>query len=238
MHPLVLVLALLLVAMALISWHRRSGTWRVPDGVRTALWLLGIGAVLYAAARIHWGVLGLLAWPVLQKTLERFMRQGACRTGPSPGVSNVRTDWLDMSLDHASGRVRGRVLQGSHAGSELDGLGPSELGVVYGECLRDDPEGARLLEAYLERRFGSGWSAQAAFRRARESSDSGGGRGRASAPMSREEALAVLGLEPGASRQEILDAHRRLIQRIHPDRGGSSALAAQVNQAKRLLLEE
>ncbi len=52
----------------------------------------------------------------------------------------------------------------------------------------------------------------------------------------REEAYRVLGLPPGASREEIKAAHRRLMQRVHPDHGGSDELAARVNKAKDLLL--
>ena len=54
--------------------------------------------------------------------------------------------------------------------------------------------------------------------------------------MSAAEALQVLGLEPGASREEITAAHKKLMQRIHPDKGGSSYLASRINQAKDLLL--
>lgn len=60
----------------------------------------------------------------------------------------------------------------------------------------------------------------------------------ANGPMSRERALEILGLQAGASRDEILAAHRRLIQRLHPDRGGSDYLAQQLNEAKRRLLEQ
>ncbi len=55
--------------------------------------------------------------------------------------------------------------------------------------------------------------------------------------MSREEALEVLGLPPGASREDVLAAHRRLMQKIHPDREGSAYLAAQVNAARDTLLD-
>lgn len=61
--------------------------------------------------------------------------------------------------------------------------------------------------------------------------------GPAGAAMSRAQAYRILGLNPGASRQEIIVAHRKLIQKVHPDRGGSAYLASQLNQAKKILLE-
>jgi DnaJ homolog subfamily C member 19 len=66
----------------------------------------------------------------------------------------------------------------------------------------------------------------------------GSGRNRAPGPMSRDEALQILGLGPSAGRDEIIAAHRRLIQKLHPDRGGSKFLAQQLNEAKRRLLDE
>ena len=73
--------------------------------------------------------------------------------------------------------------------------------------------------------------------------DGGGGQqggrgGKPSGAMSRSEALEILGLGTQATREEILAAHRRLIQKLHPDRGGSKYLAQQLNEAKQRLLED
>lgn len=75
----------------------------------------------------------------------------------------------------------------------------------------------------------------------RRGGEHGAGRGDAQgarASMTREDALAILGLEPGAEADQIRAAHRRLMQKLHPDRGGSDYLAAQINAAKRRLLGE
>jgi hypothetical protein len=56
------------------------------------------------------------------------------------------------------------------------------------------------------------------------------------AGIGREEAYEILGLQPGATKEQIKAAHRRLMQRVHPDHGGSDYLAVRVNQAKDLLL--
>lgn len=55
-------------------------------------------------------------------------------------------------------------------------------------------------------------------------------------PLSREQACAILGLNANPSATEVIDAHRKLMQKLHPDRGGSDYLAAQINQAKDTLL--
>jgi DnaJ-domain-containing protein 1 len=138
---------------------------------------------------------------------------------------------LEMRLDHDSGRMQGKVLQGRFAGRELDDLQAADLDALRLELQGADPDGLKLLDAYLDRRFpGRGEHADA---------DADARRQRPVQPgaMSEQEAYDILGLQPGASADQIRAAHRALIKRLHPDAGGSGALAARVNEAKDVLLK-
>ena len=143
----------------------------------------------------------------------------------SDGKSEVRADWLSMELDHASGEMHGRVLKGEFEGRSLDDMAKADLAALLSRIAGEDQESARLLEVYLERRFGPDWRGASEFVRP------------ASADMTEAEAYAVLGLEAGAMPDEIRAAHRRLILQNHPDKGGSSYLAAKINKAKDILLK-
>ena len=125
--------------------------------------------------------------------------------------------------------MTGTALAGAQQGRELDTLTRDECLALYDDCRRDDPEGARLLETYLDRRF-AGWrQADEGEGEERRRNDRGGA-------MTRDQAYQILGLPQGASAEEIIRAHRSLMQKLHPDHGGSTALAAQVNEAKDVLL--
>jgi hypothetical protein len=159
---------------------------------------------------------------------------GSFGTGrKSPGQkSEIRTEWLMMELDHDSGRMEGRCLKGQFAGRALPELSEAELLLLLDELRAQSGQDAVLLEAYLDRRL-SGWREKDAGGGTREEKRGSRPRG---ARMSAEEALAVLGLEPGAKAEEIRDAHRRLMKKLHPDQGGSNYLAARINEAKEVLL--
>lgn len=144
--------------------------------------------------------------------------------------SGVRTAALEMVLDHDSGRMEGRCLKGRFAGRELSTLSERELLQLLNELRSTDSQGAVLVEAYLDRRS-RGWRSQNSDDGARTKHGSPRG-----STMTASEAYDVLGLKPGAKEEQIRAAHRRLMMKFHPDQGGSTYLAARINEAKEVLV--
>jgi hypothetical protein len=141
--------------------------------------------------------------------------------------SRVRSAFLDMSLDHDSGELSGTILAGEYAGRSL---GEFDLAQLVAMMPAFDAESVALLESYLDRRF-------PAWRQNAQGNGAGGQRRTATGgKMTAEEAYQILGLQPGASRDDIARAHRALMKKLHPDQGGSTYLAARVNEAKDTLL--
>ncbi|MVA97911.1 DnaJ domain-containing protein [Nitratireductor sp. CAU 1489] len=219
--------AILLVAVLGALAFLRANPARLAAGLSVLgpalVGLAGLGLML--AGRV--GLAGVLlsmaaAWFVSGRRRRRAR--------PSPGrVSTVRTAALEMELDHDTGALDGAVLAGRHEGRNLGGMDRGEL-LELRAALSSDTESLQLLETYLDGRFPQ-W---------REGFD-GDTHGRertppSTGPMTKEEAYEILGLEAGAGAADIREAHRRLMQRVHPDLGGSSFLAARINEARDVLL--
>ena len=173
-------------------------------------------------------------WPARFSAWRRSLRRpiSAAPSGPSAAArgSRARSATIEMRLDLDSGAMDGEVMAGPYQRRQLNAMTRPECLALYDVCRRDDPDGATLLETYLDRRF-AGW----------READEGEAQGRAGArggggAMSRDEAYEILGLPKGADAEEIIRAHRGLMKKLHPDHGGSTALAARVNQAKDVLL--
>lgn len=233
--PALLLALLSLAAIALaIAWLLRanpSSLARVMRVIMVVLGGIGVGAMLIFGLRFLPGLLPELmglAGIVITALIARAVRNRPSGGFSAPGAgqrTEVNTSFLKAWLDHASGDVGGTVLAGRFAGRTLDALTDADLLDLRTECAAD-ADSLRVLEAYLDRRLGADW------RNARSAPPPRGSR----SDMSREEALAVLGLSEGATGEEIKAAHRRLIQRMHPDVGGSADLAARINRAKDVLL--
>ena len=184
---------------------------------------LGMRGELMVALPLGAFGLGLLGW--LPFGPAGFSE----RTQKSSGqVSRVRSEFLEMELDHDTGAMRGRIVAGSRAGRSLDDLPVEALAALVTEF---DDESQTLLMAYLNRRDAA-WREHADHDPAAGASRPSSARGK----MSEQEAYEILGLKPGASAGEITRAHRTLMKKLHPDQGGSTYLAAQINAAKEVLL--
>ncbi len=222
------------VVLILLLWAVNAFSKADPkQAARLLRYIGGVAALIFAlflllrgeiALAVPVGAVGLgwLGW------LTLWPASFGGRTQKRPGqVSRVRSPFLEMELDHDSGAMRGRILAGRHAGYALDALHPQTLIGLIGEI---DNDSRQLLMAYLDRREP----------RWREHAQGDAGVGQASSAtrgkMTEEEAYQILGLQPGAGAQEIGRAHRSLMKKLHPDQGGSTYLAARVNEAKDVLL--
>lgn len=199
------------------------------------------GAVLFLRGRADLGfLLAAFGWGLMSgRGVLPWGHGGWGRSTPSPGQgSRLATDHLDMELDHTTGAIRGRILKGRYAGREIETLSPAELVDLWQDYSFADPTSAQILEAYLDRRHPT-WRDDLE----RGAAPGGGGeRSRRTQPgsgrMTRAEAFEVLGLDEGAGEDAIRAAHRELMKKVHPDRGGSNYLAAQINEAKAVLIGE
>lgn len=182
---------------------------------------LGLRGELAVAIPLGAFGLGLLGW------LPFGPAGFGQRTQKSGGqASRVRAAYLEMELDHDSGAMRGTIVAGRHQGVALDRL---DVKTLVGLLTDFDDESRALLMAYLDRRDAS-WREHAHGDAAAGRASPSGGK------MSEQEAYQILGLEAGASADDISRAHRTLMKKMHPDQGGSTYLATRINEAKEVLL--
>ena len=235
MPNLIAGLFLLYLVLAGIKQFARLSPALAARLVRQGGGVLGLIGALLLVLRGSLGLASLVAsvafgvagWGKVQNL---FSGLGARSARPGGGQkSSARSATLEMHLDHATGELGGTVLSGPFQGRSLDMLTRSDCLSLYATARSDDPDGARLLETYLDRRFAS-------WREAAQDHGDARARGGGSGAMTPEEAYQILGLSQGANAEEIARAHRSLMKKLHPDHGGSTSLAARVNQAKDVLL--
>lgn len=231
---------LILLAVVVIAYSVISRLRKLPPQQRRGAYLklvfavlLGLVVLLTITGKMHWigaaltallvGLRQLLplllrAFPILQGLLRMRQAQAGRR-------ATVQTSLLRVMVDVTSGVIDGEVLSGTFAGQKLGDLSEQQLEELLKYCQQQDIESAQLLMSYLQRNRQGNWSQGNQYQQSAPSGD-----------MDKKEALAVLGLQEGANKKDIISAHRKLMQKMHPDRGGNDYLAAKINQAKDLLL--
>ena len=239
-----------LITLAAISVFYLVFRWFVRQPRRTQLQVaavaIGIALVaLSATGRLNWvfalfgallpflrRLLSLVAYlPAFQRIYRQFKSAQPSAEQPTGQQSAVETRFVRMTLDHDTGEMNGSVLEGLFAGNDLNELSLEKLIALLAECTREDEESAALLRAYLDRVHGDEWQE-------REQPQAGDDTAGFSSKMTRHEAYEILGLDEEATGEQIIEAHRRLMQKVHPDHGGSTFLASKINQAKGLLLDQ
>lgn len=238
-----LVIAALLATIAFVFLMQSLWAGKQPKNLSTkilasAVTLLIALAILAASGRMHWiAAVGAAVLPFLRRGfsllrylpyLARLMSMWPTAHANSNASGSQQTETstreLRMRLDHESGDIYGEVLVGRQEGRALSDLSHIEIRELY--LALKETESRRLMEAYADR-----YHPKILGPKPEDSSA-------VSPEMTHGRALKVLGLSTGATKDEIVVAHRRLIQRMHPDRGGSSFLAAELNAAKKFLMEE
>jgi len=231
MPKIILILALLIGV-----WYWWSYLRKLPkDKNRTFLWktgfwlVLGIASYLVLTGRMHWLGAGIAAlvpllrsvvlWGFRAAPLVRLL--GRFKSTPS----QFRTQSLVVTINFASGQISGEIITGDLAGKQLSELSTDEIKTLSQQLKETDKESYVLLQAYLLR---SGSSEEQTANNFKSESYN---------EISKAEAYDVLGIPASSSQQEVIKAHKRLMQRLHPDRGGSDYLAAKINAAKDLLIK-
>jgi hypothetical protein len=213
-----------------LRWFANARAGDIAHALRTfaAVFSALASTGLIFAGRFGFAVITLAATVVAIRSLVVAGRAPSPAGGAGAAdEARVETDLLGMRLDRRTGRIDGTVRRGPHAGKPLGRLGLPALLELLDTARHDDPPSVDLLEAYLDRREPD-WR-----RAARAGSGLGAPPG---AAMDEATALGILGLAAGASTEEVKAAHRRLMAKLHPDHGGSTYLASQINQAKDFLL--
>jgi hypothetical protein len=241
------VLSYFLLGVALVAGLILIGRWYATADpkvlakalTRVALAVLVI-VILFLAftGRIVWALgaaAALLPWVLRFARASRTAKNYSRMAGSGGGqTSTVNTRFLRVTLNHETGAVDGDVIEGPFAGRTLGSLGLLELVDLLKQCWVEDQQSTQVLEAYLDR-VHPDWRTKASEDFSADGAQAGG-RARGDREMTRAEAYEVLGLQPGADETEIKAAYHRIINALHPDKGGSNFLAAKVNEAKDLLL--
>jgi hypothetical protein len=197
--------------------------------------MIALVVVLTLTGRMHWvGAAITGAFVFLRQILPWIIRalpflNKLREQNTQSGESSIQTNHLSATLDHGSGHIDGEIIEGPHKGWLLSELSIMQLEDLLTHYQAEDEESAELLEAYIDQRR----------QQADQNTEQQRTANRAASDQSaRAEALAILGLDEGSTEEEVVSAHRSLIQKLHPDRGGNDFLAAKINQAKDILLKK
>lgn len=240
MYYFLAALAAIVVLLIGLNAFANANPVKMAKTLRVVIGVVGIalGLLLVVVGRPLFGLPIALAAVALLWRLSR--RPSAVPSAGAASISEVRSTYVEMKLDHDTGVMSGRVLAGALSGRDLASLGKVEWRSLLLEVEAYDAQGQQLLEAYLDR-LNRNWREEFATGGGADKDDTANaGRQSSVRPsggrLTVAEAYEVLGLAEGATDDAIRAAHRDLMKRFHPDQGGSTYLAARINEAKDVLI--
>lgn len=229
----------MLLVLALVVYTVYRLRWLSPEQKKRYLKLAAITgivallAVLTLTGKLNWLVAGIGALFALLPKVARLLIGAWPRIMPyfnryrQNRHSSMQTPFIRLQVDLMTGALQGEVLQGHYKGEKLQLMSMAQLLSLLDECRDADEKSALLLMSYLDRAH-EGWSGD------REEAFKPSATG---TRMSQQQARDILGVSESSSKKDINKAHKRLMQKLHPDRGGSDYLAQQINQARDVLLK-
>ena len=230
---LLLALIALVGVMAFLGWYGRATPSQRNDAIKSLL-LYGVGIallVLVVTGRIPWlfAIISAII-PFWRKisVLGRYLGLFSALTGKSFGATSLTTEWLVIDFNFSTRALDAQIRKGDFSGQRLSQLNKDQLSQLLQAC-RDDLQSSTAVRAFMAARFRQTGSAGDDRQQKTSAGD---------VNMSKAQAYEVLGLQPDAEDADIRKAHKRLIQKLHPDRGGSEYLATQINLAKDTLLND
>ncbi len=195
---------------------KKQKLWQIFAIVITGILILGV-----VTGRMHWlGAIFAAVIPFLRTGFYALLKFAPLLVKSTGGKTRINTQHLAVILDLNQRRVQGEVINGPLKGKRLEQLNPAEL-----QELADYYQSCDKKSLFFIRALQKGFTEQSQAPQDYTSSD-------------RDEALEILGLSGNPTKEEIIKAHRNLITKLHPDKGGSDFLASMVNQARDTLLKE
>ena len=202
--------------------------------------------ILVVTGRLHWlfaaaasliplfkKALPLLRYaPFLKQLLQRFSSTYTKQQSKSEQTAQIESRYIRLFLNQNTGEINGLVLNGNYQGKNLKQLPLKQLLQLLSEYQQLDVESARLLLVFIDKFHGENWRNQTEYNHSQTNPPPSN-----QSTMTDEEAYQILGLSQPASESEIASAYKKLMLKMHPDRGGSSYLASKINQARDHLIK-
>ena len=226
---LFLALAVFIGLLILYSRYKKLDKKGRRDLILKTVLYTSAGLLLFAVVtgRMHWigaVIAALLGFTKigLNYLLRALPFLNLVRKQQGFGTPKFSTPYFTIQIDLNTGRIQGEIIDGPHSGTPLEALTDAQLVELEKHYATRDKKSYYLIRALRQRGQNNHQQNQKTYEPLATSVD---------------EAKQILGLSGNPTKQDVIKAHKSLMQKLHPDRGGNDYLAAQINNAKDVLIK-